>query len=391
MRCSIRVCATTEEETTVTLTATSSTGAPAKGRSLWDDARDRLLANRAAVASIIVLLTIGLISILGPILSPHHYDTVYRDYVKVPASLEAYPKPEQVEPGFMSSAKRARLTVEAFEREGDTIVAKVTSSRDIDPRSVLYFDRSDLFKNTELTDMSADNKSATVRADINFMHFYFGTDANGRDMMTRTFIAGRVSLTIGLLATIVAISIGILYGATSGYLGGRVDQMMMRVVDILYSLPFIFFVIMLVVFFGRNFILMFIAVGAVEWLDMARIVRGQTLTIKRQEYVQAAEALGVADGGIVRRHIIPNTLGPVVVYMTLLVPKVILLESFLSFLGLGIQEPMTSWGVLISEGARNLQGAPWMLIFPSIFLTSTLFALNFIGDGLRDALDPKDR
>ena len=391
MRCSIRVCATTEEETTVTLTATSSTGAPAKGRSLWDDARDRLLANRAAVASIIVLLTIGLISILGPILSPHHYDTVYRDYVKVPASLEAYPKPEQVEPGFMSSAKRARLTVEAFEREGDKIVAKVTSSRDIDPRSVLYFDRSDLFRNTELTDMSADNKSATVRADINFMHFYFGTDANGRDMMTRTFIAGRVSLTIGLLATIVAISIGVLYGATSGYLGGRVDQMMMRVVDILYSLPFIFFVIMLVVFFGRNFILMFIAVGAVEWLDMARIVRGQTLTIKRQEYVQAAEALGVADGGIVRRHIIPNTLGPVVVYMTLLVPKVILLESFLSFLGLGIQEPMTSWGVLISEGARNLQGAPWMLIFPSIFLTSTLFALNFIGDGLRDALDPKDR
>jgi oligopeptide transport system permease protein len=391
MRCSIRVCATTEEETTVTLTATSSTGAPAKGRSLWDDARDRLLANRAAVASIIVLLTIGLISILGPILSPHHYDTVYRDYVKVPASLEAYPKPEQVEPGFMSSAKRARLTVDAFEREGDTIVAKVTSSRDIDPRSVLYFDRSDLFRNTELTDMSADNKSATVRADINFMHFYFGTDANGRDMMTRTFIAGRVSLTIGLLATIVAISIGVLYGATSGYLGGRVDQMMMRVVDILYSLPFIFFVIMLVVFFGRNFILMFIAVGAVEWLDMARIVRGQTLTIKRQEYVQAAEALGVADGGIVRRHIIPNTLGPVVVYMTLLVPKVILLESFLSFLGLGIQEPMTSWGVLISEGARNLQGAPWMLIFPSIFLTSTLFALNFIGDGLRDALDPKDR
>ncbi|WP_296598322.1 ABC transporter permease subunit [Roseibium sp.] len=375
----------------MTLTATSSTGAPAKGRSLWDDARDRLLANRAAVASIIVLLTIGLISILGPILSPHHYDTVYRDYVKVPASLEAYPKPEQVEPGFMSSAKRARLTVDAFEREGDTIVAKVTSSRDIDPRSVLYFDRSDLFKNTELTDISADNKSATVRADINFMHFYFGTDANGRDMMTRTFIAGRVSLTIGLLATIVAISIGVLYGATSGYLGGRVDQMMMRVVDILYSLPFIFFVIMLVVFFGRNFILMFIAVGAVEWLDMARIVRGQTLTIKRQEYVQAAEALGVADGGIVRRHIIPNTLGPVVVYMTLLVPKVILLESFLSFLGLGIQEPMTSWGVLISEGARNLQGAPWMLIFPSIFLTSTLFALNFIGDGLRDALDPKDR
>jgi oligopeptide transport system permease protein len=364
---------------------------PAKGRSLWDDARDRLLANRAAVASMIVLTSITLISILGPILSPHHFDTVYRDYVKVPASLEAYPRADQVEPKLLSVLKRARLTVESYERTGDTVVAKVTSKREIDPRSTRYIDRSDLFKDAELSDMSADKKSATMRADINYLHFYFGTDANGRDMMTRTFIAGRVSLTIGLLATIVAISIGVLYGATSGYLGGRTDQMMMRVVDILYSLPFIFFVIMLVVFFGRNFILMFIAVGAVEWLDMARIVRGQTLTIKRQEYVQAAEAMGVADGGIVRRHIIPNTLGPVVVYMTLLVPKVILLESFLSFLGLGIQEPMTSWGVLISEGARNLQGAAWMLIFPSIFLTSTLFALNFIGDGLRDALDPKDR
>ena len=173
--------------------------------------------------------------------------------------------------------------------------------------------------------------------------------------------------------------------------GGRVDLVMMRVVDILYSLPFIFFVIMLVVFFGRNFILMFIAVGAVEWLDMARIVRGQTLSIKRQEYVQAAEALGVETRGIIRRHVIPNTLGPVVVYMTLLVPKVILLESFLSFLGLGVQEPNTSLGVLISEGAKNIQGATWMLLYPSLTLVAILFCLNFIGDGLRDALDPKDR
>ncbi|OJJ13623.1 peptide ABC transporter permease [Alphaproteobacteria bacterium AO1-B] len=364
---------------------------PQRGRSLWDDARDRLLANKAAVASMIVLATIALLSAFGPILSPHDYDTVYRDYVKVPASLGAYPKPDQVEPAFEALVKRARLSLESYERVGDQVVAQVTSRRAIDTRSTRYIDRSDLFKNAALSDLADDNKRATLTADVNYLHFYFGTDANGRDLMSRTFIAGRVSLTIGLLATVVAITIGVLYGATSGYLGGRADQLMMRVVDILYSLPFIFFVIMLVVFFGRNFILMFIAVGAVEWLDMARIVRGQTLTIKRQEYVQAAEAMGVGDGGIVRRHIIPNTLGPVVVYMTLLVPKVILLESFLSFLGLGIQEPMTSWGVLISEGARNLQGSAWMLIFPSIFLTSTLFALNFIGDGLRDALDPKDR
>jgi oligopeptide transport system permease protein len=166
---------------------------------------------------------------------------------------------------------------------------------------------------------------------------------------------------------------------------------MMRLVDVLYSLPFIFFVILLVVFFGRNFILMFLAVGAVEWLDMARIVRGQTLSLRRQEYVQAAEALGVGTPDILVRHIIPNLLGPVVVYMTLLIPRVILLESFLSFLGLGVQEPMTSWGVLIAEGARNIQGATWLLTFPALFLVATLFSLNFIGDGLRDALDPKDR
>jgi oligopeptide transport system permease protein len=165
----------------------------------------------------------------------------------------------------------------------------------------------------------------------------------------------------------------------------------MRLVDVLYSLPFVFFVIMLVVFFGRNFVLMFIAVGAIEWLDMARIVRGQTLALKRREFVQAAEALGVSDRGILFRHIVPNTLGPVVIYMTLMVPRVIILESFLSFLGLGVQEPLTSLGVLIAEGSRNIEGAPWLLVWPALAMALTLFSLNFIGDGLRDALDPKDR
>ena len=193
------------------------------------------------------------------------------------------------------------------------------------------------------------------------------------------------------MAGMVAVVIGVVYGAVSGFAGGRVDEVMMRVVDILYSLPFIFFVIMLVVFFGRNFILMFLAVGAVEWLDMARIVRGQTLSIKRQEYVQAAEVLGVSTGGIIKRHVIPNTIGPVVIFVTVIVPKVILLESFLSFLGLGVQAPLTSWGSLIAEGANNIQSAPWLLIFPAIFFVVTLFSLNFVGDGLRDAFDPKDR
>jgi len=177
----------------------------------------------------------------------------------------------------------------------------------------------------------------------------------------------------------------------SGYFGGKLDHLMMRFVDILYALPFMFFVILLMVYFGRNIVLIFVAIGAVEWLDMARIVRGQTLSLKRREFIEAAHACGVSNTRIILRHIIPNLVGPVVVFMTLLIPKVILFESFLSFLGLGVQEPMTSWGVLISEGAAQMESAPWMLIFPATVLAVTLFCLNFIGDGIRDALDPKDR
>ena len=206
-----------------------------------------------------------------------------------------------------------------------------------------------------MEEKSADGLGLTMSAAIERHYFLFGTDNTGRDLLTRTLIAGRVSLAIGVLAGFVARDRSASSTApSSGYLGGTADEIMMRIVDVLYSLPFIFFVIMLVVFFGRNFVLMFIAVGAVLWLDMARIVRGQTLSIKRQEYVQAAQALGVSSGAILRRHVIPNTLGPVVIYMTLLVPQVIILESFLSFLGLGVQEPMSSWGVLISQGAKNI-------------------------------------
>ena len=307
------------------------------------------------------------------------------------AGLQPYPRDADIGPLVERAMKRARLNIESVEVDGRKLSLVVTSSRPIDERNTQYLDRLDVLSNAKIAERSADGLKVTMTADVMRQYFLFGTDQNGRDLLTRTLIAGRVSLAIGLLATGVALLIGVTYGAVSGYFGGRIDNMMMRIVDILYSLPFIFFVILLVVFFGRNFILMFIAVGAVDWLDMARIVRGQTLSIKRQEYVQAAEAMGVSNAGIIGRHIIPNTLGPVVVYMTLQVPRVILLESFLSFLGLGVQEPLTSWGVLISEGQRSMQGGAWMLIFPSIFLTTTLFALNFIGDGLRDALDPKDR
>ena len=282
-----------------------------KGRSLWADAGRRLLRNRAAVGSAILLDGIALAAAFAPYLSPHPYDEVYWDLISAP-------------PDVMSA------------------------------------------------------------------HF-FGTDQNGRDLFVRTLYGGRTSLTIGILATLVSLAIGVAWGAAAGFLGGRVDAVLMRTVDVLYALPFLFFVILLTVVFGRNILLIYVGVGAVSWLDMARIVRGQAISLKRKEFVEAAVAGGVSAFNIVRRHIIPNTLGPVVVYITLTVPHVILTESFISFLGLGVQEPDTSWGVLISEGARSMETAWWALVFPAVFLAATLFCFNFIGDGLRDALDPKDR
>jgi oligopeptide transport system permease protein len=287
-------------------------GQPVKGRSLWQDALRRLLRNKAAVASMILLFCIILLALFAPLLSPWAFDDPDWGY--------DFPGPP----------------------------------------------------NSEL-------------------NHPFGTDGNGRDLFVRTLYGARISLMVGILATTVSLLIGVTYGATAGFIGGRVDNLMMRFVDILYSLPFMFFVILLMVFFGRNIFLIFVALGAVEWLTMARIVRGQTLSLKKKEFIEAAHATGVPTRKIISRHIIPNVLGPVIVYMTLTIPQVILTESFLSFLGLGVQEPLTSWGVLISEGAKQMESAPWLLTFPAVFLAVTLFCFNFIGDGLRDALDPKDR
>jgi len=220
---------------------------------------------------------------------------------------------------------------------------------------------------------------------------FFGTDTLGRDLFVRTLYGGRISLLVGVVASVVSLFIGISYGATAGYFGGRLDAIMMRFVDILYAMPFMFFVILLMVFFGRNILLIFVAIGAINWLDMARIVRGQTLSLKQREFVEAAQAQGVGALAILVRHIVPNLLGVVAVYITLTIPQVILVESFLSFLGLGVQEPMTSWGALVKEGSEEMETAPWMLLFPAFLLATTLFCFNFIGDGMRDALDPKDR
>ena len=289
----------------------STTEQDIQGRSLWDEARGRLLTNRAAVASMVLLSVMVLVAVVGPWLHPHLFDEVYWDYIQAPPDWAA--------------------------------------------------------------------------------GFYFGTDTNGRDLFVRTLYGIRVSMMVGLIATGVSLVIGVSYGAVAGYLGGRTDQIMMRLVDILYSMPFMFFVILLMVIFGRNIFLIFAALGAVEWLTMARIVRGQALSIKNQAFVEAARATGVSNFHIIKRHIIPNAMGPVIVYVTLTIPQVILIESFLSFLGLGVQEPMTSLGVLISEGAQQMESAPWILLFPATTLALVLFGFNFIGDGLRDALDPRDR
>ena len=226
--------------------------------------------------------------------------------------------------------------------------------------------------------------------DFESMH-YFGTDSSGRDLLVRLAIGGRISLLVGIAGALIAVLVGTLYGATAGYIGGKTDAVLMRILEILYSFPFMFFVILLVTFFGQNILLIFVAIGMVSWLDMARIVRGQTLSLKRKEFIEAAIVCGVSSRQIVWRHIVPNVLGVVVVYASLLVPGMILFESFLSFLGLGTQEPLSSWGALLNDGSKSMEAAPWLLIFPAIFLVITLFCFNFIGDGLRDALDPKDR
>jgi oligopeptide transport system permease protein len=220
---------------------------------------------------------------------------------------------------------------------------------------------------------------------------WFGTDELGRDTLARVVHGGRISLMVGLVATFVSLLIGVSWGAVAGYRGGKTDEVMMRFVDILYSLPYIFLVILLLVFFSRSILMLFVALGLVQWLTMARIVRGQVLSLRQQTFVEAARALGASDAAIIFRHIVPNTLGPVIVYTTLTVPAIILQEAFLSFLGLGVQPPDASWGTLVSDGARVLALFPWLVTFPGAALSLTLLCFNFLGDGLRDALDPQDR
>lgn len=283
----------------------------APGRSLFQDALARLQRNKAAVASLVMLVLLVVAAIAGPWFIPFNYEDPDWTAFRTPPSL--------------------------------------------------------------------DNGH------------WFGTDQNGRDLLARTLFGTRVSLLVALIATVVSVFIGVSYGAIAGYVGGRVDQAMMRFVDVMYALPYILFVILLMVIFGRNVFLLFAAIGALEWLTMARIVRGQTLSIKQREYIEAARASGLGTRAIIFKHIVPNLVGPVVIYATLTIPEIVAVESFLSYLGFGIQEPLTSLGTLIAEGADVLEVLPWLLWFPAGFLVTLLLSLLFIGDGLRDAFDPRDR
>jgi oligopeptide transport system permease protein len=357
----------------------------------WRRMAARFARNRPAFGGLLVLAAVSVGCLVGPLLSPHAYDRVYADYVKAPPSAFAHPSAEEAARSLDRIAARLRVTVKEAAFEGDEARVTLEGAKPIDERLLVYFERSDSFGKAVALDRQEDGRRLIVSAPIRRVAFWLGADGNGRDLLVRLLIAGRVSLLVGALASLVALAIGVAYGSVAGYAGGRIDLAMMRVVDILYALPFIFFVILLVVLFGRHFALIFVAIGAVEWLDMARIVRGQTLSLKRRDYVLAAEALGVRAGDIVLRHIIPNLLGPVAAYLTLLAPRAILLESFLSFLGLGVQEPLTSLGVLVADGARSLQDAPTLLIFPAFLLSILLFAFSLVGDGLRDAVDAGER
>jgi oligopeptide transport system permease protein len=238
-----------------------------------------------------------------------------------------------------------------------------------------------------LSPYSHEQTNLELRATPPSAQHWLGTDSLGRDLLVRVLVGGRISIGVGLCATFVALTIGVAYGAIAGFFGGKTDSLMMRIVDIMYALPFTIFVILLMVFFGRHIWLLFIAIGAVEWLTMARIVRGQIMSLKRMEFIEAARSLGLGKRRIIFRHMIPNVLGPIIVYTTLTIPAVMLLEAFLSFLGLGVQPPLSSWGVLIKDGAEKMEEYPWLLIFPGTLFSLTLFSLNFLGDGLRDALD----
>jgi oligopeptide transport system permease protein len=339
-----------------------------QGTSLWKDAWFRLRKNHVALFGLYTFCTIALLCLVVPFFTGYTYE---QTEISLKASAPMEPIFLRIEARKAELPKRSFIALSNLE---DEFLEKP------------HTDRKAIVAKIAAGEVYQEGRSTYQRSS---QRHVFGTDPLGRDLLTRVLVGGRISLAVGFAATLVSVCIGVLWGATAGFAGGKVDTVMMRFADILYALPFTVIVILLMVIFGRNFILLFVAIGAVEWLNMARIVRGQIISLKNQEFIEAAISLGLPSHRILFRHLIPNVIGSIIIYATLTVPNVMLLEAVLSFLGLGVQPPLSSWGVLIDEGSRTMETSIWLLVCPAIFFSLTLFSLNFLGDGLRDALDPK--
>src|SRR5580700_9942755 len=339
-----------------------------KGTSLWQDAWFRLRKNHVALFGLYAFCVVAFLCLVGPYFTGRTYEQT-EITLKASAAMEPiFLRSEALKTG---EPRRSFVALSNLEDE--------------------FLDKTKSDRKSIVEKIAAGNtyREGKVTYESSARRYLFGTDPLGRDLLTRVLIGGRISLAVGFAATFVSVCIGVLWGATAGFAGGKVDTLMMRFADILYALPFTVIVILLMVMFGRNFILLFVAIGAVEWLTMARIVRGQIISLKHQEFVEAAVSLGLSGPRILFRHLVPNVASSIIVYATLTVPNVMLLEAVLSFLGLGVPPPMSPWGVLINEGASAIQTSPWLLWIHAAFFSLTLFSLNFLGDGLRDALDPK--
>jgi oligopeptide transport system permease protein len=342
---------------------------PLKGVSLWRDAWRRLSKNKMAMAGLVAVVAYALVALLAPVLPIYSYKYQVLDHQYLPPSL----------------TKTAGQLIIEREQKLALSIARKEGREDLNA--------AERQKLAELA-MRVENETAEVDGRIVRIHqrrYVLGTDALGRDMLARVIYGGQVSIAIGLVGSITSVLIGIIIGAIAGYAGGQVDYLITRFIDVMYGLPYMMLVIILMALFGRNILNLFFALAVVSWLTVARVVRGQIISLKNSEFVQAARSVGAGPGRIIFRHLVPNTLGVIVVFATLSIPSFILLEAFLSFLGLGVQAPLASWGSLVGDGVEGMNLYPWRLFFPAIAMIVFLFAMNFLGDGLRDALDPQSK
>lgn len=340
-----------------------------KGVSLWQDAWRRLKKNKMAMFGLYSIIIYAVVSLSAPLLPIHSYKQQVLEH--------QYLRPSFKPAGQLLYEKKSYFLHAMAAKEGRNTLSQKEEQQLKDLKASLALEKKKLLSGEEVL--------------VNNRHYYLGTDSLGRDLLARIIYGGQVSILIGLIGALASMFIGVVLGALSGYLGGRFDTLMMRFVDIMYSLPYILLVIIFMAIFGRNIANLFFALAIVSWLTVARVVRGQVLSLKNSEFVEAARASGAGTGRIVFRHLIPNTSGVIIVYTTLRVPSFIMLEAFLSFLGLGVQAPFASWGVLIQDGVYAMTTYPWMLWFPAAAMTLFLFSMNFLGDGLRDAMDPQSK